>query len=96
MSGPDAATYELRIAGYLDDRWSSWFTDLAITRLSDGTSTLTGEVLDQAQLHGILAGLRDIGATLLSLRKVDGDLGRISPRSGVQAPGRAERPRGGC
>ena len=41
--------------------------DLTITRHHDGTSTLTGPVADQAQLHGVLAGLRDIGATLLSL-----------------------------
>lgn len=68
-------SYELRVAGHLDERWSAWLGDLAITRNDDGTCTLTGPVLDQAQLHGILARLRDIGATLLSLRALDDDDG---------------------
>jgi hypothetical protein len=65
-------TYEFRIAGHLDDHWSAWFPNLAIARRDDGTSTLTGVVSDQAQLHGILALLRDIGAPLLSLRSLEG------------------------
>jgi hypothetical protein len=60
-------TYEFRVEGHLDDHWSAWLGDLTITRHHDGTSTLTGPVADQAQLHGVLARLRDIGATLLSL-----------------------------
>jgi RimJ/RimL family protein N-acetyltransferase len=60
--------YELRVAGHLDDRWSDWFGDLAITRHADGTTTLVGPVADQAQLHGLLTGIRDLGATLVSLR----------------------------
>jgi hypothetical protein len=46
---------------------AAWLGDLTITRQHDGTSTLIGPVADQAQLHGMLARLRDIGATLLSL-----------------------------
>ncbi len=61
-------TYEFRVEGHLDDHWSPWLGGLALTHHADGTSTLTGPVADQAQLHGILARLRDIGATLLSLR----------------------------
>jgi len=67
----DDVTYELRVAGHLDDHWSSWLDDLAISRRADGTSALTGEMADQAQLHGLLARLRDIGAPLLSLRLLD-------------------------
>ena len=71
MTTNDPWGYELRVAGHLDDRWSSWFGELTIARHDDGTCTLTGPVVDQAQLHGILAGLRDIGATLVSLRVLD-------------------------
>lgn len=67
----DDVTYELRVAGHLDDHWSSWLDHLAISRRADGTSTLTGSMADQAQLHGLLARLRDIGAPLLSLRLLD-------------------------
>ena len=69
MSG--ASTYELRVDGHLDDHWSAWLGNLSIARDDDGTSTLTGAVVDQAQLHGLLAALRDMGVTLLSLRVLD-------------------------
>lgn len=72
MRTSDDQTYQLRVAGHLDERWSAWFGELTIARDDDGTCTLTGPVADQAQLHGILARLRDIGATLLSLRTLDG------------------------
>jgi hypothetical protein len=72
-SGPVPAvlTYQFRVEGHLDDHWSAWLGDLTITRHHDGTSTLTGPVADQAQLHGVLARLRDIGATLLSLNALE-------------------------
>jgi hypothetical protein len=66
-------TYRIGVAGHLDDRWSNWFGDFTIARCDDGTCTLTGRVTDQAQLHGILARLRDIGATLLSLCAIDSE-----------------------
>jgi hypothetical protein len=68
---PAALTYEFRVEGHLDDHWSAWLGDLTITRHHDGTSTLTAPVADQAQLHGVLARLRDIGATLLSLNALE-------------------------
>ncbi len=71
-SGPvPAALTQFRVEGHLDDHWSAWLGDLTIARHHDGTSTLTGPVADQAQLHGVLAGLRDIGATLLSLNALE-------------------------
>lgn len=70
MTTSSAQTYEFRVAGHLDDHWSASL-GLPIACHDDGTSTLTGPVADQAQLHGILARLRDIGATLLSLRTFD-------------------------
>ena len=61
------ATYEIRVAGHLDDHWSDRLGGLAVTRHADGTTTLAGRLADQAELYGVLAGLRDIGAALLSV-----------------------------
>jgi RimJ/RimL family protein N-acetyltransferase len=72
MSTPEPRAYEIRVAGHLDDHWSSWFGGQAVSRRDDGTTTLSGPVADQAQLHGVLAGLRDVGATILELRAADG------------------------
>jgi hypothetical protein len=69
-----APSYELRVAGHLDDHWTGWLSDLELTRHDDDTSTLVGPVAEQAQLHGVLARLRDIGATLLSLRALEPNL----------------------
>ena len=70
--GPDApAVYTFRIAGHLDDRWSPRFGDLTVTREPDGTTSLTGVVADQAALHGLLAGIRDLGVTLISVAIVE-------------------------
>jgi len=52
MTASSALTYEFRVEGHLDDHWSAWLGELTITRHHDGTSTLTGPVADQAQLHG--------------------------------------------
>ena len=61
------ATYEIRVAGHLDDHWSDRLCGLAITRHADGTTTLTGLLADQSELYGVLSGLRDIGAALVSV-----------------------------
>jgi len=63
-----STTYTITIKGHLDDHWSAWLDDLELTRHDDGTTTLTVAVADQAQLHGVLAGLRDMGAVLTELR----------------------------
>jgi hypothetical protein len=63
-------TYEIRVDGHLDDHWSAWLGDLDLTHNDDGTTTITVEVADQAQLHGVLAGLRDIGTVLTDLRTI--------------------------
>jgi RimJ/RimL family protein N-acetyltransferase len=63
-------TYAIRVDGHLDDHWSAWLGDIDLTRDDEGTTTVTVSVSDQAQLHGVLAGLRDIGAVLTELRTV--------------------------
>ncbi len=65
---PDtAAHYELRIAGHLAAHWSAWFGGLTLSQEADGTTTLRGVLADQAELHGLLAKVRDLGATLISV-----------------------------
>jgi len=59
--------YHLRIEGHLDQRWSTWFDCTAITHEDDGTTTVSGHVVDQAELHGLLAKVRDLGAALISI-----------------------------
>jgi hypothetical protein len=68
---PGPTTYELRIAGHLDHYWSSWFGDLALTHEDDGTTSLNGAMADQAELHGLLTKIRDLGVTLISVSIID-------------------------
>ena len=65
------AHYELRIEGHLDESWSAWFGGLTLLRESDGTTTLRGAVTDQAELYGLLAKVRDLGTTLISLTSIE-------------------------
>jgi hypothetical protein len=65
------ASYVLRVAGHLDEHWSSWFGDLALTWEEDGTTSLSGPIPDQAALHGLLARIRDLGIPLVSVAVVD-------------------------
>jgi hypothetical protein len=60
-------TYTIRVQGHLDDHWSTLLGGADVRRLDDGTTSLTIDGADQAQLHGVLAGLRDIGAVLVEL-----------------------------
>jgi hypothetical protein len=66
-----AGGYRLRVAGHLDDHWSAWFGGLTLTHGADGTTTLSGDVADQAELHGLLAKVRDLGVTLISVETVE-------------------------
>jgi hypothetical protein len=63
--------YDIRVDGHLDDHWSERLGHLTLTRHEDGTTSFTGPVADQTQLHGLLAALRDIGATLLEVRAIE-------------------------
>lgn len=67
MTAGRSTTYVIRVDGHLDDHWSSLFDGLTIAREDDCTTTLTCLITDQAQLHGVLTGLRDIGAALLEV-----------------------------
>ena len=88
VTGP--ATYEIRVAGHLDDHWAAILDDLTLVRLDDGTTSLTGPVVDQAHLHGVLARIRDLGVPLLTLRTLD-HAGTAAETEHPRDPGRRER-----
>ncbi|HEY5978267.1 MAG TPA: hypothetical protein VIT41_01420 [Microlunatus sp.] len=67
MTAAAPTTYAIRVVGHLDDHWSDRLGGLTVSHNPDGTSTLLGPIADQAHLHGVLAGIRDMGATLLDL-----------------------------
>jgi len=88
MTTTEILTYEFRVDGLIDDHWSGWLDGLTLARHDDGTTTLAGPVLDQAQLHGLLARLRDMGVTLVSLQV----LGDGVPMDGVPVTERPQTP----
>lgn len=63
--------YEIRLNGHLDDRWADWFDGLTITRKANGETLLTGRVVDQAALHGVLRKIRDLGLPLLAVIRIE-------------------------
>jgi RimJ/RimL family protein N-acetyltransferase len=85
------ASYELRVAGQLDDHWAAWLGDFTVTRHDDGTTALTGPITDQAQLHGVLAAVRDLGVTLLSLQACGAEALTVQASSPAARPA-LERP----
>lgn len=72
---PSGETYTIKLKGHLDESWADWFEGMTFTHEGDGTTTLTGEILDQAALHGLLKKIRDLGLTLLSVNRFDLDWG---------------------
>jgi hypothetical protein len=65
--GETGIEYEIKIKGYLEEHWADWMGGLRITHDLHGNSLLSGFVPDQAALHGILAQIRDLGLTLISI-----------------------------
>ena len=66
-----AKLYHVRVKGSIDDRWSDWFCGFAVIPQPDGETLLTGQVEDQAALHGLLAKIRDLGLPLISINEAE-------------------------
>jgi hypothetical protein len=67
----ESGLYEIRIKGHLNNRWVEWFEGLTITLEDDGDTLLTGLVVDQAALHGLLKKVRDLGMPLVSVSPIE-------------------------
>lgn len=63
--------YEIRVQGHLGLQWTDWFGGLTITLEDNGDTRLTGPVVDQAALHGLLKKVRDLGMPLISVNRVE-------------------------
>ncbi len=66
-----AGIYKIGVYGCLDRKWSDWFDGFTITPQADDETLLTGRVIDQAALHGLLCKIRDLGLPLLSVQRVE-------------------------
>jgi hypothetical protein len=58
---------EIRVKGQLDQNWSDWFEGLVITHTDDGETVLTGTVIDEAAMYGLLSRIRNLGLKLISV-----------------------------
>ena len=73
MNTGQPMVYQIRIKGHLGREWTDWFEGLTITALDNGETLLTGPVVDQAALYGVLKKVRDVGMPLLSVNRVQAD-----------------------
>ena len=78
MSDPSAEHaeprfYEVRLEGHLEERWADRFGGMTITLAENGETVLTGPVIDQAALHGLLKKVRDLGLPLIAINRVTPD-----------------------
>jgi len=68
---PEDGQYEIRLRGHLETRWAAWFDGMTLSHERDGSTVLSGPVVDQAALHGLLQKVRDIGLPLVSVTYVE-------------------------
>ena len=78
--------YQIRIEGHLDAQWADWFSGLSVSLEENGDTLLTGPVVDQAALFGLLKKIRDLGMPLVSVNRVEScpGLGQESGKSVIQ------------
>jgi len=62
--------YQIRIRGHLDSHWTNWFGNMTISLENNGDTIVTGPVVDQAALHGLLKRVRDLGMPLISVNQI--------------------------
>jgi hypothetical protein len=68
---PEPGKYEICIKESISDRWLEWFGEFTITQTTSGETLLTGPIADQSALHGLLAKIRDLNLTLLSVNRIE-------------------------
>ena len=71
LTSSQPVVYQIRLKGHLGSQWTDWFEGLTITREDNGDTLLTGPVVDQAALHGLLKKVRDLGMPLVSVSPVE-------------------------
>jgi len=81
-----AMIYQIRVQGHLDPSWSAWFDGFTITNEANGTAVLTGRMVDQASLHGVLLKVRDLGLPLITVNPCAPDKGSAEPARGDGCP----------
>ena len=69
MQITEGGSYDIRIKGHLSPLWADWFDGLTLTQESLGITLLSGPVMDQAALHGLLGKIRDLGLPLIAVRR---------------------------
>ena len=70
--------YQIRIRGHLSRQWTDWFEGLTITLEENGDTLLTGPVIDQAALHGLLKRVRNLGMPLVSVNVIGSERQELS------------------
>jgi hypothetical protein len=89
QTDPDQpVVYQIRIKGHLGPQWTEWFEGMAVTREENGDTLLTGPVVDQAALHGLLKKVRDLGTPLISVIRIrpgQGDATNVKQVSPIQS-----------
>jgi hypothetical protein len=65
------AVYDIRVAGQIDTQWSAWLDGLTITHPHPGEAMISGEIVDQAALHGTLNRIRDLNLPIISVVQID-------------------------
>ena len=66
-------TYEIRVKGHLDQRWTVWFDGMTITNVEDGNTIISGSLQDQAALHSLLVKVYNLNLTLISVSRIETD-----------------------
>ena len=73
--------YQIVVKGHLDSEWSEWFDGLTITLMDSGETILSGPIVDQTALHGVLIKIRDLGLPLLGLTRIEPESANVNPPS---------------
>ena len=87
---PEPERYQIRVRGHLDARWANSFEGLTITLVEDGDTLLTGPVIDQAALHGLLKKVRDLGMPLVSVSPLEDGSSTTLPLRGLRGTGQVD------